>query len=145
VAVTAIMMGKSRLSRIEDFVFGNVNRGAKLKETRRNEVNNFSLCDITTVPDRYQLILTRIQSLFDSDILICSCDEEWLNFRVLGRSDRSNIVVMEVNKAFIFPGNAANKYQILCPWSSADKSGLWIHYMASPATRQEHCCGCWFY
>ena len=108
-------------------------------------MSEYSAYDIEDVPECYAKVLRRIKELFDSEILIYDYDDEWLNFGVETQGDRQAIIAMEAKKAKIFPGSEIFGYQILCPSSVSDNSGLWLHYMPYGPTRQEYRCGCWFY
>jgi hypothetical protein len=89
-------------------------------------------------------VLSRIESLLGSKVLIHSYDAEWLNFSVMNWHDRFVITTLERRVAEVLPGCDLYAFQILCPWDSCDMSGLLLHYMRDPTTRQAYRCGCWF-
>ena len=108
-------------------------------------MNKYPAYEIDDVPECYGKVLRRIQELLGSKILIYEYDKEWLNFGVANQWDRLAIMTLEAKKAMIFPNHEMFLYQVLCPFSPADNSGLWLHYMPNSTTQREYPWGCWLY
>ena len=101
--------------------------------------------EIADVADYCQPILERIEELFDAWVVVDDYDDEWVQFHIPSLVDRYVIVAIEKNNKQILIGDERWSFQVLCPWSSAGGSGLWLHYLADPVAQAENFPGVWFY
>ena len=101
--------------------------------------------DVTDLPDYFRPIIERISDVLDEFVVIDKFNTRWVHFRVPHLVDRCAIAEIEKNNRSILLGEEQKMFPILCPWSSASGSGLWLHYLPDPITQLEYRAGVWYF
>ena len=89
---------------------------------------NFTRPSALQIPTRFLPIIDNLKRMFGDRLELLSVDDEWLNFRVSGRTESELLLQLQKDKVALL-GAKAGEFQVVTPLNARKAEGISIRWV----------------